>query len=182
MTEFRIIKLIKYFIPNFKFNINISILFIFRALPFFMIGIIVRKQKVKQIKTPYVIIMLIFGSTLAGLESILFKISLNTYIGTYFQLIALISFCLKESNNYHQSFELLSYIGRELSDKIYIYHIAVKQILFHLLIKMNIIPLRWYAYTSYFFVLLCSIIFSYLMKKLTNTSFYGVITLFANEY
>ena len=168
LTEFKNIKLIKYFILNFEFKINISILFIFRALPFFMIGIIVRKNKFKAIKPFYEIIILIFGSILSGIEMMLFKVSLNAYIGTYFQLISLISFCLKERSNYNKFLKIIIYIGRELSDKIYIYHIAIKLIIFFLLDKKNIIPQRLFQYIAYIFVLLISIIFSYIIKILTN--------------
>ena len=166
LTEFGQIKLINYFFSNLKFKINYPHLFIFRALPFFMIGIIVRKNKIKPIKPFYQVLSFVLGSILACIEMISFKISLNSHIGTYFQLLSLISFCLKENYHYNKFFEIISFIGKELSDKIYIYHIAVKLTIFLLLDKMNIIPKRWFLYFSYFFVLLMSIIFSYLMKAL----------------
>ena len=177
LTEFRNIKLVKYFISKFKFKINISILFIFRALPFFMIGIIIRKNKIKPIKTFYIVFNLILGSILACIEMALYKVSLNAYIGTYFQLQALISICLKERHDYNKYFEVFAYIGRELSDRIYIYHIAVKYIISLLLGKLNIIPQRWFLYIRFFFELLISIIFSYLMKTLNNIKIFKLLFL-----
>ena len=167
--------IVKYFISKFKFKINISILFIFRALPFFMIGIIIRKNKIKPIKTFYIVFNLILGSILACIEMALYKVSLNAYIGTYFQLQALISLCLKERHDYNKYFEVFAYIGRELSDRIYIYHIAVKYIISLLLGKLNIIPQRWFLYIRFFFELLISIIFSYLMKTLNNIKIFKLI-------
>ena len=165
LTEFGRMKLIRIIKIIFKYKLDISHFFIFRAFPFFALGILIRKKKIRPIQSSYLILVFIFGSLLSCIEQYLFKMPLNSYIGTYFQLVSLISFCFKNKNNYSKAIMFISYIGRELSDKIYYYHIAVKSAIDILYIK-GIINKKLFFNLQFIFVLISTIIFSQIMKKL----------------
>lgn len=157
-------KLIRIIKAAIKTKIYLHHTFIFRAFPFFMLGILIRKTKIRPIKSFYLILVFIFGSLLSCIELNLFKITLNSYIGTYFQLISIISFCLKKKNSYSKLITFISYIGKELSDKIYIYHIAVKKIIEFC--NIYLINKKSFLYLKFFLVLISTIIFSQIMKIL----------------
>lgn len=165
LTEFWRMKLIRIIITTLKIKTIISFFFIFRAFPFFMLVIIIRKAKIRLIKSSYLILIFIFGSLLACIELYLFKVSLFSYIGTYFQIITLISFCLNNKNNYSKTIVFISYIGKELSDKIYIYHIAMKHII-ELFYNIDLFHKKLFLYLRFILVLMSTIIFSQIMKLL----------------
>ena len=77
----------------------------------------------------------IIGTILSCIEYYLVKKSLIIYICTFIQLYSLISFSI--SNNKINTNLIISYIGRELSLKKYIYHIAIKKIVDLILLKLK---------------------------------------------
>ena len=166
LTEFRNIYLINSLLKFLEIKQGTHLCFIFRALPFFIIGIIVKKNKLKPIKSSYILLYFILGSLITWIENDIFIISLNSYIGTYFQLIALISFCLNGTPNDNRIFQILSYIGRELSDKIYIYHRAARFIINLILYKnkINGREYKWFLYCRFFIELLISFYLAFIMK------------------
>ena len=162
LKEFGNIKFIKKFKSDIK--LDISTFFMFRAFPFFLIGVFLKKTKIKQ--NTSILLLFIRGSFLACLEMYLFKQSLNSYIGTYFQLISLISFSLKEIKNTNKAFTFLSYVGRNLSDKIYIYHNAIGKTIKLISNKIGFINQLWFSYGRFILVLSSTLVFSFLLHKL----------------
>ena len=168
LTEFGNLKLINIFLSRINLKRNNSALFLFRAFPFFMSGIIIKKTKFKQFKSNLLIFIFIIGSFIVCFEKSFFKISLNSYFGTYIQLISIISFCHKCGNYSNKLIGLISYIGRELSDKIYIYHVAVGNTINFICLKYGLYYKAWYFYFRFVLVLPTSIIFTYFLNFINN--------------
>ena len=141
LGEFSGLKLIK---NIYKFKSGYCILtynlFLFRALPFLMLGLFFRINKI-QINLTFkkYIFIFIIGLILSCIEYNIVKKSLNTYISTFIQIFSLIGFSLsnKEIKNI-----IVSYIGRQLSLKIYIYHIAIIKIVDLIIIRLKLYYLR----------------------------------------
>lgn len=150
-------------------------LYIFRALPFFIFGIFIRLhendiRKWNKRKAKYICLMGIFlGSVLSVVEYYLFGDALF-YIGT---CITLFSASLLTVNNpeYGLHFKSLIFTGRELSMYIYVYHIAVMELVgwffnskLHIYASSNLL----YAYIRPFIVLLITFLVAcifYFVKK-----------------
>lgn len=104
--------------------------FIFRALPFFLLGIYLRENmeaivfRALEISKRKLQCVILFGFLLSLLERIIFVES-QFYVGTYIAVIALFVFCMTYPNGYNKT---IQYIGKKLSMYIYILHIAVMKI------------------------------------------------------
>lgn len=116
-------------IPGSEGRIYLYNLFILRALPFFLIGIIIRKYMdyIKKIPANRYVLFLIFiaGGLLAIKEHFTFRED-QFYIGNYMMVATLILFAIKNPTYENK---VLKYLGRELSMYIYILHIAVGRVL-----------------------------------------------------
>ncbi len=105
--------------------LSIYNMFIFRALPFFLFGMIIRKHYEKLARIPVntvgAVIIFIAGGCLAIYERTLFRES-QFYVGTYIMVFALVLIAVRKPES---EIKILGYIGRELSLYVYIFHIAV---------------------------------------------------------
>lgn len=119
-------------IPKFSskptlFGIVIYNAFVFRSLPFFLLGMILRENeeviriKIKNYPKTYFLFAAISGIMLSVVERIILVES-QFYIGTYIVVITMFIFCMVYQNDYNK---IVCYIGRELSMYVYILHIAV---------------------------------------------------------
>ena len=140
-------------------------LFVFRALPFFLIGIIIKlKEKeilLLKIHKKYFIYIFLFGSILSLIERYFF-IESQFYIGTYIVVIAMGIMSIQ----YEIYNKIINFIGKKLY--IYILHIAVGKTLdliytkFHL---WNNLPLK---YSRVFIILFFTIVVSYIIFYIKN--------------
>ena len=141
--EFRIKKYLK--IDSIE-NLYLRNTFFFRALPHFMLGIFIKLNNIKlTLRDTYYIILFIFGSILSSIEYYIIQKGLITYLGTFFQVISLICFCTSSKQRKKDKFKFI-YIGRKLSDKVYIYHIAIKKIIILINMRLHLInkiTLKW---------------------------------------
>ena len=112
-----------------EYDIYLFNLFIFRALPFFLFGVLGRRfqNKISKIpmNTPSAILLVCFGGILAIVERKYFG-ETQFFIGNYIMIFAMIILAIKNPNFENK---LISYIGRELSLYVYILHIAVGKVI-----------------------------------------------------
>lgn len=99
--------------------------FLFRALPFFLIGMILRDQltliQSKPVRKSLLWVLAAFGICLEVGERFIFGES-QFYVGSYLTAYSLILFALQYPED---KVSILQHIGRDLSMWIYILHIAV---------------------------------------------------------
>ena len=131
-------------------------MFIFRALPFFLMGIIIKMKEKEilllEIEKKYFIFIFLFGSVLSLIERYFFVES-QFYIGTYIVVIAMAIMSVR----YEIYNNIINFIGKNLSIYIYILHIAVGKTLdliytkFHL---WNNLPLKYFRVFIILFLIL----------------------------
>ena len=147
-------------------------LFIFRALPFFLFGIVFRQyyRKLSEIPLPFPVAVIIFiaGGVIAVIERQHFSES-QFYIGTYIMVAMLFLTALKHPE---KEIKLLGYIGRELSLYVYILHIAMGRITDLIIVELGIYSTNFYKWSRAFIILLMSLLAAQLvvlLKRLTAT-------------
>lgn len=95
-------------------------MFIFRALPFFLMGIIIKMKEKEilllEIEKKYFIFIFLFGSVLSLIERYFFVES-QFYIGTYIVVIAMAIMSVR----YEIYNNIINFIGKNLSIYLYIY-------------------------------------------------------------
>lgn len=100
-------------------------LFLFRALPFFLFGMIFRRKLATiqrhRIRKPVLALIAVSGSVCAVAESFLWGNS-QFYVGNYITVFAMFLYALKFPDAAHP---VLLHIGRDLSVYVYLFHIAV---------------------------------------------------------
>lgn len=105
-------------------------LFIFRALPFFLAGMWLRKHREMICSHKFsrngLIIAFIFGETLALLERNVFCES-QFYLGTFIAVGSMFVYVLSNEHEFKEN-NFLVYIGKDLSMYVYILHIAVGKV------------------------------------------------------
>lgn len=151
-------------IPYFQ----LSCCFLCRALPFFLLGTVLRafSKIIKEWKIPDWIFL--FGAFVSGVISILeFKL-LNGrvaqfYIGSYLMALSLCLWAIRGGGS--DKFIKLAWIGRELSMLVYILHIAVG-IGVSRLVKGIGVALAWYGWINPIIVIVMSIGLSFVIYKL----------------
>lgn len=119
---------------------------ILRAMPFFMIGMLVKKNeavivdKVSKIPWGFYLIVIISGSALSIYERLCIKDS-QYYIGNMmtFACMVCIALAYRDKGN-----SVLEYIGNKLSLYVYIFHIAVGKALDIVGSKLHITQEPWY--------------------------------------
>lgn len=142
-------------------------LFVFRAFPFIMLGIFLRINNIKlNISFPKYYVIFIIGTILSCIEYYFIQKSLISYICTFIQIFPLIGFSI--SNNQINNNVIFSYIGRELSLKIYIYHIAIKKIVDLIILRLK---LKLLVSFEFLFVLLLTLILSIFLNKFQKCYF-----------
>ena len=168
LGEFSRFKLFKIFYNIVKSCIyfNLINIFFFRALPYFLLGIFVRVNNIKATLTvkKYITIFII-GTILSCIEYSFIKIKLNSYICTFIQLFSLIGLSL---SNYQIKNKLFIYIGRNLSPKIYIYHIAIIKIVNMIIFRLK---LKNLASFQYLIVLILSLLICSFFEKMSKKIF-----------
>lgn len=100
-------------------------LFIFRALPFVMFGVIAKRNEERiagcRLNAVSLICLIAIGAVMSVAEAQLFNVS-QFYIGNYVMVFALVVICIKYPG---LKIPFLYHIGKDLSMYIYILHIAV---------------------------------------------------------
>ena len=107
----------------------------------------------------YYICLFIFfiGASLVSLEFYIIKKSLIIYLCTLVQIISLIFISI--SNNQPNNLKFISYIGSNLSDKIYIYHIAIGEISNLINIRLSLINKNVYKNIKFIIIILSTLFF-----------------------
>lgn len=131
-------------LPYTNIAVTTHNLFIFRALPFFLFGVILREQRDKVTQWPIrrsVLLMLaVFGGAIAVCER-LYIASTQYFMGSCLSAAALLILCIKEPDMHYPR---LRYIGQNLSMSIYVIHIVVLQVLDGIADKLH-----WHESTVY---------------------------------
>lgn len=158
MQEFRLIDS-GVLIKGIESRIYLFHNFIFRGLPFFFLGIILRFQTARvsslRINLKWVAAVAIAGSAVAVWERFLFTES-QYYVGSFITCLSLMIWSIKNpswGNAY------LAHIGRDLSLYIYILHIAVGRIVRFVQIK-NGVTAATYDYLAMLVIILATILVS----------------------
>ena len=112
-----------FYIGNSDVYVTIRNLFIFRALPWFVLGLGIKEyEKLLKIRTPYCMIGILFGIISTIVEVFLLG-DASIYVGTL--ILVFFMFCIA-LNKGEQSFHSpINHIGRDLSLYVYILHGAV---------------------------------------------------------
>lgn len=137
-------------------------IFIFRALPFFLLGSVLKinQEKIlnkKLFSISYILIM-ILGEVIALIERIIFTES-QFYLGSFLTCITVFMYCLQYKNSRNHFIE---FIGRELTMYIYVSHVAIIKLMdvFFFNNKNN----KIYLWIKPLFVIIISILISYLFR------------------
>ena len=145
--------------------------FLFMGIPFFAIGCLIKKywNKLHTIRRKSAITTVILLTILLCVEILMLKINgLDISGDLYITTIPLTAAILLTTLVTRQAKpNLWSKLGAEYSLYIYVFHIAVRDILAD--INLNSMPEIWtdkiYAYISPFVILLCTIVLTYALKK-----------------
>lgn len=133
-------------IPASESSISVFNLYLFRALPFFLFGMICReyREKIGQIpgRASVWILVAVLGSLLAVAERYLVAKNCQFFVGSYISLAALFIAALKKPDMDNR---VLGYIGREMSLYVYILHIAVGK-------TYDIVASRWSLWKNTAFI------------------------------
>lgn len=106
-------------------GVRFCVLFVFRALPFFLLGVWIRTKedaiRAIRLPTPWLVIIIISGAILAVIEA---KLTVNSqfYIGNYLMVAGMFLWAIR---NPVTGYRPINYIGENLSIYVYVIHIAV---------------------------------------------------------
>ena len=154
-------------ILNTDTSYTLSNIYLFRAMPFFLIGIYLRKKAfaITKLNAAALCVLFFVGSVSAVIE-IFKKGSLQFYVGTYLAVTALIVFSI-----YFPSWKIkpMHYIGANLSLNIYIFHIMVGKTLELFATKHNLWQRGWFTMLRPFLVLAVSILFAWLIANMKKS-------------
>jgi hypothetical protein len=135
-------------------------LFLFRALPFFLLGMVFREQETNiaqmQISRKSLFLVVIAGEILSAIEGTEFVVS-QYYIGTYLVCIAMFVYAISYPAD---SIKCLEYLGKNLSLYVYILHIAVGKTLDLIATKYHLWNNQMLKYSRAFLVLGATIVIS----------------------
>jgi len=150
-------------IPGTNDRIYLYNLFCFRALPFFMFGMIIkeRQESISKITltTACLWLVVVVGGILAIVERFMIG-EAQFFVGSYVMVAAMFVWAIKSEMSERA---LLCFIGRELSLYIYIFHIAVGKSFDLFVSKMHLwgTPLVNYGKTP--IVLVVTVLMAYLL-------------------
>lgn len=144
-------------------------LFIFRALPFFMFGVTIRKHISKVMNIPlkkgWAIVLFVFGGALAAYEHLNIN-NAQFFVGNYIQVFALIVMAIKNEDYKSKLLGFIGYVGRELSLYVYILHIAIGKSI-HIIARMlEISHRKFYLYSRAGLTVAISLLVAYLIVTL----------------
>lgn len=150
-------------IPGTKSRIYFFNLFLCRALPFFLFGILLKRNLSKVLRFPLkkwgAALLVLGGSLIAVWEAHTFYKS-QFYIGTYIVLFAFFTMAVKKPQF---DIPFLSYIGRELSLYVYILHIAIGRTLGRFIGVAGLRKHPVYLYSEPILVIILSLAFALLL-------------------
>lgn len=139
----------------FDGQIYLSSFFVFRAMPFFLAGMWIRRHKtwIQNLAIPKnnLWIIALFGTALSLLERNLFVES-QFYLGTYLTAGAMFIWAVTCPEASGKD-DFLTYVGRELSTYVYILHIAVGKTFDLIAAKASMESADLFRYTRAFLVL-----------------------------
>ena len=149
--------------------------FFLRALPFFLAGMWLRKnrQMVRswKISERKLITLIVLGS-ICSLGERAFFMEAQFYLGSYIAAGAMMIYAVKYNQRFREN-SVLTYIGRELSLYIYIIHIAIGHMVNIMAVKHGI-SMQKFSYINMFFVLALSILLAqgivYVKRWLNSTT------------
>lgn len=128
MHEFRILPT-SITLPEMSSNIVLYNSFIFRALPAFLSGMILRNHcdKIAALKIPNTLLysLAVFGCILSLIERNIF-FEAQFYFGSYITWLSLMLWAIRNPSNGNSA---LIHVGRDLSMYVYILHIAVGKVI-----------------------------------------------------
>lgn len=111
-------------------NIVVYNIFIFRALPFYLLGIWLRENDERLVELicktnrKKIYSFIIIGFMISIVERVIFVES-QFYVGTYIAIILIFLICMAYPQGYNTK---IQYIGKELSMYVYIIHISIMEI------------------------------------------------------
>ena len=143
-------------------NLFIFRIFFFKSFPYILLGILLKSKIIirSEINIIYLITIFLFGAFLSIKEACIFGKDYSSYIGTNIELLSLILLSKYNKKNNNSILNVISYLGRQLSGNLYIYHIAIGQIIDFISIKKGINKFIFYYYIRYFAICFFSIIFA----------------------
>lgn len=167
---------------DFKISVgredNISALynlFLFRSVPFFLIGIAMRiyEQKFKNcelLSKRNIMIIMMIGGLLSIVERLILG-DIQIFIGTSLMVVAIFSYCIKYPDGINKQVER---IGKNLSMYVYIIHVSVMEVVNWLGKVMGIYNLTAFQWVRPIIVIMISLlcaVFVYEFKiKMTKKS------------
>lgn len=142
--------------------------FVFRALPFFLLGIVFRQNEerirsLNILSKGNIILFIVIGSLLSVVERGLIGKESQYYIGTYMVMFLMFALALEKGNFKVPFIKPLSFLGENLSTDVYIYHFAIGPLVGFAAGKLRILGNLVYIYSKAFVILLATIIFAYLI-------------------
>ena len=147
-------------IPESNETLYFCNLFLFRALPFFLIGISLRKneKRIQEWKLPRTLFLFLFISfvVISAWEWTLTNNYTQYYVSSIFAALTLLIFAIKWSWRPH----FLYFIGSKLSLYIYIFHIPVQKSLDIFFRKRHLSSSPFIVWTMPIMVLTVTILFS----------------------
>lgn len=164
-------------IPGTDGRIYLFNIFIFRALPFFLLGMwfSLHQKKIDGIylNTKVLWVFIFIGEMIAIFERFHFK-EAQFYIGTYISVFCMFLLAIKEKN---YGSNILKFIGKNLSMYIYILHIAIGRIIDVIANELGVKDSIWYSYSKAIIILFLSLVFSFFIfrvkSKFVNISVKG---------
>lgn len=143
---------------------------VFRALPFFLIGMLIKKnaadiaEKLQIFPKKIFMFLIILGACLAIYERLFIKDS-QYYVGNMLMFAAIVSITLLYKNNGNK---VLEYIGNKLSLYVYIFHIAVGKMIDLCGSKFQITKESWYLPVRTLGVLIGSLMVAYIVSVISE--------------
>lgn len=157
-------------IPGSDQKVMLCNMFLFRALPFFLLGYMARVQEEKlralRINNAVLLGAMIAGCMIACAEWVLVGKSCQFYLGSYLTVFAMFIWAIK---NPEANCPPLRYIGRNLSLYVYVLHIAIGKICDLYMSKKGMTQSMPYALLRPLIVLGVSMLAGWILLKVTQT-------------
>lgn len=140
-------------LPGMTSRVYLFNLFLFRALPFFLFGVLLRKHQERvarwRMAPPVLALAALGGCVLAAFERLLVA-EAQFFIGSYVTVAALFVWAVKHPQGGNRA---LCRVGRELSTAVYVLHIAVGQTVDAFARSLGVSGRGWYQWTRGLLVL-----------------------------
>ncbi len=170
LQEFSFLGLVRNGIPlaGSKESVYLSSTILFRALPFMFLGILMREHEPKlsglPVSAPMLLSVFLAGIGVSVWESFHFSVA-QFYLGTHLAVISAMLLSIKYPNI---TCSPLGYLGEKLSLYIYVFHIAVYQIIDKLARTVGIAESMTFQWLRPAAAVFFSVLTADLIYKLTN--------------